>query len=156
MQIDRGGLDVVMPQMMLDVRNGIPVVKHVNCFAMAKTMDGINVPQPLFRKSLAKVFPANTIDTMAGERLTPLIDKEPVLKHGPWGYPVFPNVQLKQITGFGLKLYEPKTIALAQDTERFLNGIKIIELQGCDFTGPGTGIVEQMEQGVIPEPFFSF
>jgi hypothetical protein len=25
MQIDRGGLDVVMPQMILDVRNGIPL-----------------------------------------------------------------------------------------------------------------------------------
>lgn len=91
-KIDRCGLDVVMAQMILDVRNGIPIVEHVNGLTVTKTMDGINVLQPFFRKSLAKIFPANTVDTMAGEKLTLLIDKQPVLKHGSWGDSVLLNV----------------------------------------------------------------
>ena len=83
---------------------------------------------------------------MASERLTPLIDKEPVLKQGLWGHSVFSNIQLKKMTGFHFKLYETEPIAFAQDAERLLNGIKIIEVQGCDFTGPGTGIVARLSQ----------
>ena len=31
MQIDRGGLEVVMTQMVFDVRDGMAVMEHINC-----------------------------------------------------------------------------------------------------------------------------
>ena len=146
MEIDRGGLKVVMPQMILDVRNRMTIMEHIDCSAVAKTVNGINLSQALFRECLLKVFPANTIDSMTGERLALLIDKEPVPKQGFWGRSVFSNIQLKEIAGFGFKLYETEPIAFAQDAERLLAGIKIIEIQSCYFTGPGTGIIKQVEQ----------
>ena len=85
-----------------------------------------------------------------------MIDKEPVLEQRRWGYTVFSNIQLKKMTGFGLKFYETEPIPFAQDTESLFKGVKIIEIQGCDFTGSGAGIIEQMEQSIIPEAFFSF
>ena len=39
MQIDGGGLDIVMAQMVLDVRDGMATVVHVNCPGVAKAMD---------------------------------------------------------------------------------------------------------------------
>ena len=31
MQIDGGGLDIVMAQMVLDVRDGMATIEHINC-----------------------------------------------------------------------------------------------------------------------------
>ena len=36
MQIDRGGLEVVMTQMVFDIRNGMTVVEHINCSRVAE------------------------------------------------------------------------------------------------------------------------
>jgi len=119
-------------------------------------MNGIDIFQTFGGKDPFEIFTANAINAMPGELLTPLIDKELVLELGLWGDTVFSDIELEQMTGLGFKLYETESIAFSQDTERLLNGIKIIEIQGCDFTGPGAGIVKQMEQRIISEPFFPF
>ena len=119
-------------------------------------MNGIDIFQTFGGKGLFEIFPANAINTMPGELLTPLIDKEPVLEQGLWGDTVFSDIELEKMAGFGFKLYETEPIPFAQNTESLFRGVKIIEIQGCDFTGPGPGIIEQMEQRIIPEPFFSF
>ena len=79
MQINFGGLDIVMSQVVLDVGDGMATVVHVNCPAVTKAMDGIDVFQAFWRKSLFKILFADTVDAMTGELLSPLIDKEPVL-----------------------------------------------------------------------------
>ena len=117
-----------MPQMILDVRNGMTVVKHIDGPAVAKTVDGIDMLQAFFGKHRLKVFPTNTVNPMTGEGLALLVDKELLLKHGFWGCSVFSNIQLKEMASFGFKLYEPEPIAFAQDAERPLAGIKIIEI----------------------------
>jgi len=43
MQINIGGLDIVMSQMVLDVGDGIATVVHVNCPAVTKRMNRIDV-----------------------------------------------------------------------------------------------------------------
>lgn len=44
---------------------------------------------------------------------------------------------------------------LSQNRQRFFCGIKIVQIERCDFTGPGAGIIKQMEECIIPEALFS-
>jgi sulfur relay (sulfurtransferase) complex TusBCD TusD component (DsrE family) len=60
------------------------------------------------------------------------------------------------MTGLGLELYEPEPVSFSQDSQGFFLTVKIIQIQCCYFAGPGRGIIEQMKQGIIPEPLFSF
>ena len=43
MQINHGGLDIVMSQMVLDVGDGMATIVHVNGPAVTKAMDGIDI-----------------------------------------------------------------------------------------------------------------
>ena len=43
MQINCGGLDVVMTQVVLNVRDGMAAIEHVQSPAVTKTMDGIDI-----------------------------------------------------------------------------------------------------------------
>jgi hypothetical protein len=58
--------------------------------------------------------------------------------------------------GFGLKLYKPKPVSFSQDSQGLFLRVKVVQIQRCHFGGPGPGIIEQMKEGVIPEPLFSF
>ena len=78
-QVNSGGLDAFMAQMGLDVRDGMAAVEHVHSPAVTKTMDGIDILEALWRKNLFQILSADTVNTMAGELLSPLIDKKPVL-----------------------------------------------------------------------------
>ena len=49
MQINFGGLHIVMAQVVLDVRYGTSAVKHINCPAVAKRMNRIDALQPFGR-----------------------------------------------------------------------------------------------------------
>ena len=155
-KINGGGLDVVMAQVVLDVRDGMAAIEHVQSAAVTEAVNGIDMVEALWRKNLFQMLPADTVDTMTGEFLPSLIDKEPVSIQGLWGATVFSDIALKQLTGLRLKLYEPKPVSLSQDGQRPFLRIKIIQVQRCYFAGPGAGVIEQMEQGIIPEPFFSF
>ena len=43
MKINGSGLDVVMTQVVLDVRDGMAAIEHVQSPAVAKTMDGMDI-----------------------------------------------------------------------------------------------------------------
>jgi len=116
MQINFGGLDIVMSQMVLDVRYGTPAVKHIYCPAVTKAMDRIDVLETLGRKGLFEILFADAINAMACQFFTALIDKEPVLIRRLWGDTVFSDIELEEMTGLGLKLYEPEPVSLSQDS----------------------------------------
>ena len=41
------------------------------------------------------------------------------------------------MSGFRLKLYESEAVSLAQDGQGVLLGVKVVELEGCQFSCPG-------------------
>jgi len=143
-----------MAQMILDIGYGVPAVKHIYCPAVTKAMDRIDVFQAFWRKSLFKILPADAVYAMPGEFLSPLVDKEPILIWRLWGDTVFSDIELKQMTWLGLKLYKPEPISLSQDSESHFLRVKIIQIQRCHFGGSGAGIIEQMKERIIPEPLF--
>ena len=49
MQVDSGRLDIVMAQMVLDVRDGMATVKHINCSRVTKASNGIDILETLRR-----------------------------------------------------------------------------------------------------------
>ena len=116
MQIAGGGLDIVMAQMVLDVRDGMATIEHINCSRVTKAANGIDILEAFGGKGLFEIFPADAVDAMAGEFLSPLIEKEPVLVHRFWCYAVFPDIDLEEMAGLGLELYEPEPVSLSQDS----------------------------------------
>ena len=116
MQIDGGGLDIVMAQMVLDVRDGMATIEHINCSRVTKASNGIDILEAFWSKGLFEILPADAVDAMAGEFLPPLVNKEPVLVHRSWCYAVFSDIGLKEMAGLGLELYEPEPVSLSQDS----------------------------------------
>ena len=68
MQINLGGLDTVMAQMVLNIRDGMAAVKHIYCTAVTKTMDRIDVIQAFGRKGLFEILFADSVDAMTGAK----------------------------------------------------------------------------------------
>ncbi len=143
-----------MSQMVLYVGDGMATVVHVNGPAVAKAMDGIDVFKPLWRKGLFEILFADTVDAMTGEFLSPLIDKEPVLIWRLRRDTIFSDIELKEMRGLRLKLYKPELISLSQDSQSHFFRVKIIQIQCCHFGSPGRRVIEQMKEGIIPEPLF--
>ena len=79
MQINHGGLDTVMAQMVLNICDGMAAVKHIYCTAVTKAMDRIDVFEAFGRKGLLEILFADPVDAMTGERFPSLVDKEDVL-----------------------------------------------------------------------------
>ena len=154
MQIHVGGLNIVMPQMVLDVRDGIAAIEHVNSPAVTKRVDRIDIFEAFGRKGFFEIFFADTVDAMTGELFSPLVDKKAVLIGRLRGDAVFSDIELEERTGLGLDLYNPKPVPLSQNSHGFVLGVEVIQIQRGDFGGPGGGIIEQMKEGVIPESLF--
>lgn len=74
---------------------------------------------------------------MAGKFFPPLIDKETMVVGGFWLWAVLVAVEGEELRGLSFELYEPEAIAFAQDGQRFLSGIEVVEIERCDFTGSG-------------------
>ncbi len=79
MQINLGGLDTVMAQVVLNIRDGMAAVEHVYCTTVTKAMDRIDVFETFGRKCLFEILFADPVDAMTGERFPSLVDKEDVL-----------------------------------------------------------------------------
>ena len=75
MKINGGGLDVVMAQVVLNVRNVMAAIEHIHCPAVTKAVHRIDMLEPLGRKGLLEILFADTVNTMSGELFSPLIDK---------------------------------------------------------------------------------
>jgi len=154
MQINVGGLDIVMAQMVLDVRDGMATIVHVNCPAVTKAMDRIDVFETFRRKGLFEILFADAVNAMAGQFFTALVDKKPVLIRRLRGDAVFSDIELEEMASFWLELYKPEPIPFSQDRHSFVPGVEVVQIQRGHFGGPGAGIIEQMKEGIIPEPLF--
>jgi len=101
-----------------------------------------------------EVFSAEAIDAVSGEFLTALIDEEALLKGRLGRWPESSDIELKELSGFGLQFDEAEAIAFSEDGEGFLLGVEVVQIEGGDFRGPGAGIREEVEEGVISGAFF--
>lgn len=126
MKINGSGLDVIMAQMVLDVRYGAATVKHIHSSRVTEAMNGVDIFEALWGKGLFEIFPANAVNAMAGELFPSLIDKEPVLIRGLWGDTVFPDIELDKMTGLWFKLYKPEPISLSEDSESHFLRVKVV------------------------------
>ncbi len=116
MQIDSGRLDIVVAQMVLDVRDGMATIEHINCSRVTEASNGIDIFEAFGGKGLFEIFPADAVDAIAGEFLSPLIEKEPVSVHRFWCYAIFSDIGLEEMAGLGLELYEPEPVSLSKDS----------------------------------------
>ena len=108
-----------MSQMVLDVRYGTSAVKHINCLAVAKRMNRIDVLQPFGKQSFFEILFADAVDAMASKLLAPLVDKEPVLVLRLREDAVFSDIELEELTGLGFNLRYPEPISLSRDRKSF-------------------------------------
>ena len=111
--------------------------KHVDRTRVPQAVDGINRSETFGRQGCGEIFSAESIDAVAGEFLTALIDKEALLKGRLWRWPKLRDVELKELSGFGLQVDETEAVALAQDGEGFLLGVEVVQIKGGDFRGSG-------------------
>ena len=100
-------------------------------------MNRLDIFKTFRRQCLDQVLFADPIDTVPCELLTPLTDKDAVLIEGFWGCSVFADIQLKESAGFLFKLNDPEPISFSQDGQCVLPGVKVIQIQCRDLTGPG-------------------
>jgi hypothetical protein len=136
-QIGHRGLEVVMAQSVFDIGCRETSGKHVDCTGVAKAVHGIDRSKALRRQSHGEVFSAEPIDAVAGEFLPALIDEEALLIGRLWGWPESRDVELKELSGFGLQFNEAEAVAFAEDGEGFLLGVEVVQIKGGDFTGSG-------------------
>jgi hypothetical protein len=136
-EVGHRGLEVVMTQLVFDIGCREASGKHVDRTGVPQAVNGINGTEALGRQSHGEVFSTEPIDAVSGEFLTALVDKEALLIGGLWGWPESIDVELKELSGFGLQFDETEAVAFAEDGEGFLLGVKVVQIKGGDFRGSG-------------------
>ena len=152
MEVDHGGLYIIMSKAVFDLGYVFSSVKEIHSPGVSKGVNRVDVFEAFMGQYPGEVFFTDSIDSMAGEFLTALIDKDALFIERLWSGAVFLDIKLEELRGFFLKLYEPVLISLAQDGEGFLLWIEVVEIQGCDLGGPGAGVKKEVKECVIPEP----
>jgi len=71
---------------------------------------------------------------VAGELLTTLIDEEALLIGWLWGWSESSDIELKELSGFGLQFDESEAVAFSEDGEGFLLGVEVVQVKGGHFT----------------------
>ena len=137
MQVCHRGLEVIMAQAVFDIGGRVTLSEHVNRTGVAKAVNGIDCSEAFRGQSDGEVFSAKAIDAVAGEFLTPLIDKETLLIEGLWGWSESRDIELKELRGFGLQFYEAEAIAFAQDGQGFVLRVEVVQVKRGDFRCPG-------------------
>lgn len=123
---------------------------------MTKAVDRVYGLESFLWQSDGEVFFAESIDTMPGKFLPALIDKEALLVTWFWGETVVSDIELEELRSFDLELYESVAVTLSEDSECFLLRVEVIEVEYCDFTGPSSRVIEQMQECVIANAFMTF
>ena len=142
-----------MSQSVFDIGSGVAAAKHIDGPGMTEAVSRVDVVQTLWRQHQLKIFFTEPMDAGACECLSTLVDKKPMAIQGSWSSPIFLDVQCDQFAGFRLQSDLAEAVALAQDGRGLVVGIKVVDIQGGDFGGPGAGVKEQMQQAIIPEAF---
>ena len=78
-------------------------------------MNWIDIFEPFGGKCFLEILFADSVDAMTGERFSPLINKEPILAHRFWRYAILFNIDLEEMAGLGVELYEPEPIPFTHD-----------------------------------------
>ena len=73
-----------------------------------------------------------------------------------WWGPEASDVELQELSGFGLQFYHTEAVALAQDGQGSVLGVEVVQVQSSHFTGSCAGIKKEMKEGIIAGAFFSF
>ena len=143
-QVRHGGLEIVMAKTVFDIGCREASGKHIDCARMSKTVHGIDGLETLRRQGDCEVFSAKTIDAEAGEFLTALIDKEALLIRRLWRWPKPRDVELKELSGFGLQFYHTEAVAFSEDGQGSVLGIEVIQVKRGHFAGPCAGIKKEV------------
>jgi hypothetical protein len=131
-------LEVIMAQAVFDIGCRETSGKHIDRTGVAKAVHGIDRLEALRGQGYDEVFSAEPIDAVAGEFLTALIDKEALLIRRLWRWPKPRDVELKELSGFGLQFDEAEAVAFAEDGEGFLLGVEVVQVESGHFRGSGT------------------
>jgi len=126
-----------MPQAIFDIGCREASGKHVDRTGVPQAVNGINRSETFGRQGCGEVFPAKAIDAVAGEFLTALIDKEALLKGRLWEWPESRDVELEELSGFGLQFDEAEAVAFAEDGEGFLLKVEVVQVESGHFRGSG-------------------
>jgi hypothetical protein len=136
-EVRHRGLEVIVSQAVFDIGGGVPPGEHVDSTGVAKAVHRVDNLETFRRQGHGEVFSAKAIDAVAGEFLTALIDKEALLIGWLWGWPESRDVELKELSGFGLQFNEAEAVAFSQDGEGFLLGVEVVQVQRGYFRGSG-------------------
>ena len=88
---------------------------------------------------------------MAGKFFFALIDKQALLVERFWVYAILSDIDFKQSASYWCQLNLSIAIAFAQYGQQFSLGIKVIQIQGCQFTGTHAGVIKQLQDTIIAQ-----
>jgi len=137
MQVRHGGLEVIMSQAVFHIGGGVTPGEHVDSTGVAKAVHRVDHLETFRWQGHGEVFSTKSIDPVAGEFLSPLIDEEALLIKWLWGWSEARDVELKELSGFGLQFYEAEAVAFAQDSQGFLLWVEVVQVESGHFRGPG-------------------
>ena len=136
-EVRHRGLDVIVSQSVFDVGCGKTSGKHVDRTGVAKAVHGIDDLEAFRRQGHREVFSTESIDAIAGEFLTALIDKEALLIGRLWARTESRDIELKELSGFGLQFDEAEAVSFSEDGEGFVLWVEVVQVEGGDFRGSG-------------------
>ena len=126
-----------MAQAVFDITCGLTPGEHVHGTGVAKGVHGMDGSKTFRRQGYREVFSTEAIDAEAGEFLTALIDKEALLIGRLWARTESRDIELKELSGFGLQFDEAEAVSFSEDGEGFVLGVEVVQVEGGDFRGPG-------------------
>ena len=88
---------------------------------------------------------------MAGKFFVALIDKQSLLVKRFWVHAILSHINFKQMASFRCQFNLSVAIAFAQYGQHFSMGIKVIQIQGCQFTGAHAGVIKQLQDTIIAQ-----
>ena len=115
-----------MAQAVFDIGGRVPPGEHIDRTGMAKAVHRIDSLETFRGQGHREVFSTKAIDPKASEFLSPLIDKEALLIEWLWGWSESGDIELEELSGFGLQFYEAEAVAFAQDGQGFVLRVEVV------------------------------
>jgi len=138
-----GGLQFFMSQAIADISSREAAAKHMDCTGMSKAMGRAEMRQAFRGEATGEILLADSVYAVSGKFFSPLIDEQPLTIQRFWGAAVSADVAAQQLSGFRPKLDLSIPVSLAEQDQDPLLGLEVLDVQGGDLRGPGTGIIKQ-------------
>ena len=122
---------------------------------MAEAVCRIDEFEPFGTKCSTQVLFAEAIDAVASKRSITLIDEQVISAERIGRSTVFVNIHLNEPRGFGPQLHLPGLVTFSQDRQGLVLIIIVVQLQIGNLIGSGTRVIEQVQDGIVPEPVFA-